>query len=392
MKKNILTASALLLLSTCAYHTQAADTFEFWQKEQRIYTNQNIAKLATEELIESVRAAATKSKSSYFPTGSSDLKRLYTSLERSDSSFVRQLKPNFSHTSLDKEEAASKHPVTLKKYHTALQSLFPLKNKSDQNQALFNAGNRIFTYCFSEKTFPHFNKLIQSAQHFPLVRFLHATMWTQFCDKGALHWSDECLRNLEELAHDGRTVTYIDGGYDIYQLLKHGIYNIHIINPAKFTPANSEVRKLHLHMTDKSTELVTLIFGKNVITLKRTINRPGRRHRWAVKVNGERKGTIAFEQRAVTQQDLESDNIILCSFRGMANMVKPQMAKGWNLYAGLLPADQKIYVKQLHKPVDKNTLMNLRVAETMNHIDLKFVDFTEAPMQRNYPTSAKGAQ
>lgn len=380
--------TALAILTLISFNVQADNAFAFWQKEQVAYADQNLATIATEKVIEDVRAAATKNKSSYFPSSSSQLQRLYKNIEQANSSFISQLEEYFSHPSMDKEDLAAKHPVTVKKYHTALASLFPVK---DRDQALFNAANRMFRYCFSQKTFPHFNKLMSTAQSYPLVRFVYSSIWSQFCDKASIHWSDECLRNLEKLSDEGKSITYIDGGYDIYQLLKSKIYNIHIINPTKLTPANSEIRKLHLYMVDKKTEIVTITLSGETVTLKRTINRPGRRQRWSVSVNGERKGTIAIEQRAVEQKDLGGDSIILCSFRGMVNLVKPKLSGGWDLHAGLLPPEKKIYVKQLHKPVSPNILMNVRVAQTMNHIDLKFIDLAAEPMQRNYPAGTKGA-
>ena len=159
----------------------------------------------------------------------SNFKNLYKLFNSDIQGLVEYLKKqNFgTEKSTDVKGAVS----YVEEYKNLAQVLFFNKDPLVTENLLFTVGNKLFDYCFNTKTWPNFKSMLLDETQHEIAKFLYSVMWWNLAGSGWKNWSAQSLKYLKQRADDGCEVIYIAGGSDIYQLIKHGIYNIKIIDP-----------------------------------------------------------------------------------------------------------------------------------------------------------------
>lgn len=335
----------------------------------------------------------------------STLTSLYDQLEHNQQAFVNTLKHlQFSSPMINHIEESCKYDFTVEKYKMLSRLLFKQENRFKEDEFLLGMANRIFEYCFQEVSFPHYQALLNNQSDYPLVRFLHSTLWYNLVGSNWLNWHKNSLELIEQSADAGNRIMYPAGGTDVYMLLQNGVYNITIVDP--FLPTqkdyytegwdwlvrsntqdggiNDEINfnPPYRHLTLKRTAFTEgdsfyakLSTGDAVMIKKSTTT-------WTV-LDGSTNatlGSIIIDRRFTNQHDFTvKNNPIVMSYDELVCAISPEMLSGWGIDPDLIHDDQVIIVKQLRKPVPKKILQNLRIAIAMNAVNMKFISFASDP-------------
>jgi hypothetical protein len=244
-----------------AERKKAEDVFEKWTKIQQVFENTNISELKSnlkDENFISLKShyisalnflqtfasffellPAEQLEKGFFKLSAPDDKllkqrfeNLYDMLQGDVSKFVDYLKMSYLTTkSPGVNEAKVNKGTFIEESKSLMMSLFFSKDLVEVEKHLFNIGNKFFEYCFNIKTWPNFKSMLLDETQHVVAKFLYSVMWWNLAGNGWKHWSAQTLKNLKQKANDGCEIIYIAGGSDIYQLIKHGIYNIKIIDP-----------------------------------------------------------------------------------------------------------------------------------------------------------------
>jgi len=203
---------------------------------------------------------------------------------------------------------------------------------------------------------------------------------------------------LRKKADAGKEVVYIAGGTDVYQLIKHGIYNIRVIDPLlpsqpKYYSNNWEwfVKgkgprfgvgdKFVINLEHKyiSMERVDYERTGESISIKLSTNKNIRIEQSVTTWNlyDEKKnklGQVVFERRLTDQEDFVTDEKkeLLISFNELYFVAAPVDNDGWGIIPGEFDDSMQIYVKQLRKPVNKEIVCNLR--EEVKQTNFAFIE------------------
>lgn len=331
---------------------------------------------------------------------------LYEALELNSIEFVELLRDyGLASRSINHDDVQDGHEATLEKYKILLQLLFSQEDSFQENELLHAVANRLFEYSFSEETFPHYQRLLIDDASAPLVRFLHAIQWYHLVGCGWKHWHRSCLDQLKEEARQGKCIRYIAGGNDLLQLLRNKIYNITVVDP--FLPTQDRYYAKNwawLLRGDQADgglgDVLKCSFDESNILLKRVAYKEGEPFQaklstgkvielkkiqtiWDVldAHTQEKLGTVEFQRRFAQQDDfaLDSQVALLMSYDEMIYVALPDMLDGWGIDPNVLDRNQKIFIKQLRKPVSKLELQHIRIASLANSTDLKFINFASDP-------------
>ena len=159
-------------------------------------------------------------------------KSFYSMLKNDVEDFLDYLyKDGISSQAINRIEKKSPYNAVINKYNALMLLLFAQDNRYDEREYLFTVANIFFEYCFSAQTFPLFKTRVLNSRYHPIVRLLYSVIWRQLAGNGWKEWHASCLHNLKKASDKGKTIVYVAGGCDIYQLIKQGIYNIHVIDP-----------------------------------------------------------------------------------------------------------------------------------------------------------------
>ena len=266
-------------------------------------------------------------------------------------------------------------------------------------ELLFTLANRFFEFCFSSQTAPLFQKLFLNKQDQAIVRMMYAVMWEKLAGTGWKHWHKETLNALTQATNNGKTIVYLAGGSDIYQMIAHGVYSINIIDPQ--LPTQPKYYADQWDWLIKNNQSIdaglddTIVFNELNLVMKRT-----RYHEtgdifsmllsngsyiylaqsiteWTL-LDFEEKilGTITFQRRPTCQKDFELDEkkTFLMSFNELYFVALPQNLGGWGIEPAHFSQEFTMVIKQLRKPVTKATIGAMRNASLLNASDLKFID------------------
>ncbi|MBD3231119.1 hypothetical protein GF322_00495 [Candidatus Dependentiae bacterium] len=290
---------------------------------------------------------------------------------------------------------------------------------------LFSVANKLFDYCFREKRWPTFRKMLKNENDHPVVRFIYSVMWWYLAGNGWKYWSQECLDALKDKANKGYEIIYIAGGSDIYQLIKNEIYNIRIIDPIlpsqpkyysegwnwlicgqdengigdeiafdfdelkeiedkqlKFLNAGDDV-------VDKTTKSLP---GRKVVLKRESFKLLGEKFKariatgelieldksitvWGIynKSTNEKLGTFTIERRFVKQDDLvpQKNKAHLISFNELYFICAPTTRGGWGINPYKFKDVMYFHVKQLHKHVTSNVMKNMR--KTLEDMEFNYI-------------------
>jgi hypothetical protein len=158
--------------------------------------------------------------------------QLYKMLQNDLSGFVKYLRQNgFAADVQTANNLKVGSDIEIAEGKEMMNMLFADQDIIKMWQYLFAVGNRFYDYCFREKTFSEFASITKNENEHPIAKFIYAVMWYHLAGDGWKHWSGESLKNIKKDVDKGNEIVYIAGGSDVYQLIKHGIYNIRIIDP-----------------------------------------------------------------------------------------------------------------------------------------------------------------
>ncbi len=258
-----------------------------------------------------------------------------------------------------------------------------------ERQHLFTLANNFFEYCFYPKTFQSFKKFLTYRRYHPIARLLYSTMWNNLAGEGWKEWHRSCLNNLKAAADAKKTIVYIAGGCDIYQLIRNGIYNIHIIDPMlptqpayysdhwdwfiKDCPGGKQSKKgdrLVFSFDDGKTYMERT--GHKVRGFFKFVDNDGVQHRlpksitvWSVYSDGNHVGKVTFERRYCNQKDFNPapDKQHLMSFNELYYITCTDEDDHWGIFPSKLKKDLSLCVKQLRSPLTKRVIQNMERAD-----------------------------
>lgn len=434
MKKIIYGFALLLAVSTslCAENKSAEVVFKKWTEWQHIYNAdcniEDMAKLAVSDDFvswfkqkyesnlsllrhaSSFLSAVTDGQINEYghqivapisPDFAKNLGLIYALLQNDISGFVGFLKKsNFVTPAVVRSEADVTSHDVIEKDNALIDLFFVQPNEEQKEEFLFATANRFFEYCFSESTFPEFQKLLLNKEMYPVARLLYAVAWFRLAGSGWKNWSAESLKALKEKNEQGKQIVYIAGGSDIFQMLKAGVYNIKNIDPQlpsqpkyyadgwswlirgegstnglgdNLVLVNNEGKRIimqRIGYQEKGTTFNARIATGQVITI------PHSTTTWAIlDEDGKQLGSYTLERRFVTQDDFKtaSDKAFLMSFNELFYISLPDFLDGWGIEPTKFSDDLSIIVKQLRRPVSKKMICNMRIADLLNTTDFKFI-------------------
>lgn len=285
------------------------------------------------------------------------------------------------------------------KNNLLINLLFAVQNERKREELAFGVANRFFEYCFSAETFCDFQRLLLDKNLYPITRMLYSVIWYNLAGCGWKNWCFESLKVLKERFADGHQIVYIAGGSDIYQLIKAGIYNIKVIDPQLPSQPkyyadewswiisgagidsgigdkiifNNAGKKIIMERVDFQVDGTTFdarIATGQIITLPHSIST------WNIlDEKGSKLGTYILDRRFVSQDDFipRDKTTFLMSFNELFYITLPDFMGGWGIEPSKFQEGLEIVVKQLHRPVTKQMLYNMRMANLLNTSDFKFI-------------------
>jgi hypothetical protein len=281
-----------------------------------------------------------------------------------------------------------------RKYRRFMDTLLYNENMQEFDSAMNSIANRFFEYCFYPATFGHFSKIHASEDNRPLLRMMYEIIWYYLARTEWKSWHQNVLDNLKKEYDKGKEIVYIAGGDDIFQLISNGIYRIRNIDPIYptqtkyyseawdflalgenegagindrivFNDSLNKSRKItmrRIFYEKQGVLLRTEPINGNRITIPRSVTV------WSIEDSkGKQLGTYTLERRFASQDDFKSDpgKALLISFNELY-FVMTANEENWGIDPHTFDKDLVINVKQLRKPVDWKTLMNIRKVQESN--------------------------
>lgn len=331
----------------------------------------------------------------------SNLGLLYEKLEHNVETFVTYLVENgMASSEINDFEQKNHYDQTIEKYKAFNRLLFAQDDLYKENEYLIALANRLFEYCYDSKTFAHYQTLLTTYKHYPVARYLNASIWHILVGDGWKHWHDHTLQALKAHAQNGSEIVYIAGGTDFYHLLREGIYNITIIDPFLPTQSrfysegwefliseNSLDSEIRFGPACKSIKMKCVdckigepfyakLSNGNVLTMKKNVIT------WHVfDRDGQQIGHVIINRRPVVQDDfvVHENKSFIMSYDEMIFIALPDMLNGWGIDPTKLSDALQINIKQLRKSVDRNILCNIRIGSMINLTDLRFINLASDP-------------
>jgi hypothetical protein len=279
------------------------------------------------------------------------------------------------------------------------QLLFSGQSPVRKVELMFNLANRYVEWAFGP-TFPDTvqRMTVDSSKH-QLLRYLYSIIWQKLAGYGWKEWHQGSLNNIAEQAANGKTVVYIAGGSDIYQLIKSGVYNIINIDPQLPTQPTYYTNDWEFLLVGNVDDKI--IFNDKdtrIIMVRKSFKRTGKQFQatlanaqtivldeseteWDLfDGNLKKVGNYTLKRRFCNQNDfvLAPDQIMLMSFNEVFYVCQPQtlgdaQTRGWGIDIAALAPSFKIYVKQLRRPMDRSMITNMHMATLLNAIDLGYI-------------------
>ena len=283
---------------------------------------------------------------------------------------------------INKEEQTFSVETMVRRCRGMLKTFFPFTDHKVRYQYCFGIANRMFDWCYGEKTHQVFSNILSSPDKHQLARLCYGSMWYYLVGEGWKHWHKSCLKQVAKEAQKGKEIVYVGGGSDIYQLLKYGVYNIRVIDP--LLPSQPEYYsegwnwfvegiigdKLDVDLGDKKRVFLIRETHDQKGTFKaqlstgQTVDLPLSVTQWSVYNDKEKKrlGTIVFDRRFCKQDDFvyNKKQAHVISFNEMYFVAVPTRLYGWGIDVSKFDSKFTFYVKQLYKPVKKDVLINIR--------------------------------
>ena len=281
------------------------------------------------------------------------------------------------------------------------QLLFSGQTETSKVELMFNLANRFAEFAFGE-LFPTVTQrmLVDKSQHQKL-RYLFSVIWQKLAGYGWKNWHETALNNLATHAANGKTVVYIAGGSDLYQLIKKGVYNIINIDPQLPSQPTYYTNDWEFLLNGEINDQI--IFNDEstkIIMVRTSYKRTGKQFQATLANNkkvlldesetiwnlyspdGKNIGKYTLKRRYCNQNDfiLQDNEVMLMSFNELHYICMPQNFgatapgnHGWGIDLTQLPSSFNIYVKQLRTPLSQSMLINMHTATMLNTVDLGYI-------------------
>lgn len=324
---------------------------------------------------------------------------LFSALENNPAAFVAFLQSiNFQDAS-ETTDKSGNFNFTVDKYKALTKLLISAKTPRQDEDYSIALANRLVEFCYQNQTFPQYQATIQQAEYHSIARMLHTIIWYNIIGNGWKLWHEDCLKALKAATDAGKRIKYIAGGNDIYTLLCRGIYNVTIIDPFLPSQARYYANGWEWLLSGNVDDEIIGLFGDQELKLVRTAQIEGETFlakaakqyvplkkfntTWTVYAAETDKelGTIEFDRRFVQKSDLDIDPKyeFLMSYDEFIYLGLPSLLDGWGIAPSAIDAAFTCQIKQLRKPLDRDSLNNLRIASIANYADLKFINLASDP-------------
>ncbi|AKC83705.1 hypothetical protein IMCC26134_14630 [Verrucomicrobia bacterium IMCC26134] len=288
---------------------------------------------------------------------------------------------------IDSLEAGLPVGAVIDKYRRFADVIYDFTDPALKAAACFALGNRIFDFCLGAESHEAFRSLLARTEDRPFARLLHSLLWQHLSADGWRDWHLSCLEALRAQSLQGRTVVYPAGGCDFYQLLRHGIYNIEVIDP--FLPSQGDYYSegwSWLISAQTLGDCITIPCGDHGLVLRRESHQSLATFEallstgetavlerckvcWGVysDMNERRLGTLTLHRRFTETHDFAADEsrAVLVSFNELFLFATSRERAGWGLDLDSLDPSRVLHVKQLRAPASIETLCRLRAAEAL---------------------------
>lgn len=296
------------------------------------------------------------------------------------------------------------HDTTIEKYKAFARLPFVQPDSFKENEYMLALSNRFAEYCFEDATFPHYQNMLTTHEHYPIARFLNSVIWYYLVGDGWKHWHADALNNLKTKAAQGHEIVYPAGGTDFYQLLREGIKNITIIDAflptqerfyssgwrflltgenetpgiddeIRFGPECNSIKMKRAAYKEGDFFHTKLSNGK-ILSVKKSITT------WHLfDRNNEQVGHVIINRRPVEQDDFAAhpNRSLVMSYDEMTFIAVPDILNGWGIDPTIMPDNLSLYVKQMRKPMTKSMLCNIRIVGMLNLADLRFINLASDP-------------
>lgn len=373
-------------------HKHANDIFDTWQRSEQpkddvIYQPQKKSAFKSKSLLPNYTFLKQ------YPASYQQVKQVLSACKRTP--FEIQDKNTALQTTLllaqktlktigiNKEEQSMPVTTVIRKYQSFATLFSGAKSPKVQQKATFSLANDIFFHTFSPKTYAHTQRLIENSRNAYIANMLYAIMWHNLSRKGWLSWHANTLKNLYHESQQGKEIVYIAGGTDFYQLLKHGIFSIRIIDP--FFPTQDTYYSagwrflvggryfenigdtITLPCNNTKLILQRIAYEKTGATIKheqKTI--PCSITQWRIFKNTleEPVGTLTLDRRFVTNNDfLPSPKRCLLISVNELYFITSAGSASWGISLKDIDPQIVLYVKQLRNPVSKTIMRNMHTAD-----------------------------
>ena len=223
------------------------------------------------------------------------------------------------------------------------------------------------------------------------MKFLNKNTWYYLAASEWKSWHENTLVRLKKAADAGKTVVYIAGGSDIYQLLKAGIYNIVNIDPlypsqekyysegwdflARGEGEDGGIGNLVKIETHRKLVMRRESYRQNGFVVQdkeilgKKISIPESTTTWSISDRyGKKLGSYTLLRRFVTQEDFVTSpgKVFTISFNELYFIMRTG-PRSWGINPRKFSENLEFHVKQLRKPLTYPVLMNIReVQESAN--------------------------
>lgn len=278
------------------------------------------------------------------------------------------------------------------------QLLFSGQLAPQKIEFLFNFANRLTEWMFGPKFPDTAQRMMVDYNKHQLLRYVISVIWQRLAGHGWKEWHQESLKNIASEASSGKTVVYIAGGSDLYQLIKNGVYNIINIDPQLPTQPTYYTNDWEFLLLGNIDDKIIFNEGKTkIIMVRKSFKRTGKQFQatlandqtiildeseteWDLFDNNLKLvGNYTLKRRFCNQNDfvLKSDEIMLMSFNELFYVCQAQVgdprSRGWGIDIPSLAPTFKIFVKQLRKPMDRDMLINMHTSTLLNASDLGYI-------------------
>ncbi len=326
---------------------------------------------------------------------------IYELIQNDFQGFVESLKEKgIGKAGVHSEEERINMDILASKYWAILSMLFIHQDQFKSEKIFFALGDKTFEYCFYPKTFDDFKELISNKNYHGIARLVVFFLWKTLVNLGWKWWHQDVLDAVKKTTDNNGQMVYIAGGSDIYTPIKHGIYNIKVIDPMLPTQDRYYSQDwqwlVEPETGDGIGDNIEFVLDEAKVNLKRIAHKvtgnfnykswdgkktqiPQSVTTWKVtgpeylKKGSSNKivelGKVIYERKMVKQEDFtaEKNKAVVMSLTEQITAIKaPKMSPfgmvevGWGIDPSKFGNNLQVYIKQLSKPINKQILKNLR--------------------------------